>query len=142
LVLRDDIAAKWLKAYESGQQYPIEKMDFFLSLYEKVKSDVVCNYHGSKKFIADHSHDYSMNKLNEIRNDYIHFRPKGWLIDLAGLPLVALKCIEVAKFLAFDSFTIIWHDDNLRVRAERAFEFLQAELEVLDSLYNNESNES
>lgn len=142
LVLRDCIAKKWLEAHNSGKQYPEEKMDFFLSLYEKVKSDVVCRYHGSKKFTAESSHDYSMKKLNELRNDYIHFTPKGWSIELIGLPLVAMKCIEVAIFLAFDSLAIIWHDNDMRIRAERAFTVLQAELQVLDLLYKNESNES
>jgi hypothetical protein len=138
LVLRDDIAAKWLNAHELGKPYPEEKMDFFLSLYEKVKSDVVCRFYGSKKFIAESSHDSSMQKLNELRNDYIHFRPKGWSIELAGLPFIALKCLEVAKFLAFDSFTIIWHDGDLRYRAERAFAIVQAELMALDVLYKVE----
>lgn len=141
LVLKDDIAAKWLKAHESGKPYPEEKMDFFLSLYEKVKSDVVCRYHGSKRFIAEPSHDYSMKKLNELRNNYIHFRPKGWSIELAGLPSVALNCLEIAKFLAFDSFTIIWHDGDLRNRAERAFAVVQAELKVIETLYEAGTDE-
>ena len=110
LVMRDDIRKKWLKALETDRQFPIEKMDYFLSLYEKVKSDSVCGYVESKKFVAEESHDYSMSKLNELRNDYIHFGPKGWSIELTGLPSVVLNCIEVAKFLAFDSFNTIWHD--------------------------------
>jgi len=141
LVLRDDIRAKWLKAHESGNPYPEEKMDFFLSLYEKIKSDVVCRFHGSKKFIAGPSHDYSMNKLNELRNDYIHFRPKGWSIQLAGLPSVALNCLEVAKSLAFDSLTIIWHDGDLRTRAERSFAIVQDGLKVIEALYEAKADE-
>ena len=139
LVLRDDITAKWLKAHESDKAYPGEKMDFFMSLYEKVKSDVVCCYYGSRKFIAESSHDYSMQKLNELRNDYVHFRPKGWSIELAGLPTLVLKCVDVARFLAFDTSTIIWHDSDLRLRAERAFGVVQAELHALELLYNKES---
>lgn len=141
LVLRDDIRTKWLKAHESGEPYPEEKMDFFLSLYKKIKSDDVCRYYGSKKFIAEPSHDYSMKKLNELRNDYIHFRPKGWSIELAGLPSVALNCLDVAKFLAFDSFTIIWHDGELRTRAEQSFDVVQAELKVIEALYEAKAHE-
>jgi hypothetical protein len=32
LVLRDDLAAKWLHSYRSGKNYPVEKMDFFITL--------------------------------------------------------------------------------------------------------------
>lgn len=135
LVMRDDIRKKWLKALDEDRQFPIEKMDYFLSLYEKVKSDAVCGYVGSKKFIAKESHDYSMEKLNELRNDFIHFCPKGWSIELIGLPSVVLKCIEVANFLAFHSFNTIWHDCELRSRAERAFKFLFAELQALEFIY-------
>jgi hypothetical protein len=60
---------------------------------------------------------------------------------LAGLPSVALKCLEVAKFLAFDSFTIIWNISDLRNRAERAFTVVQAELLALDVLYKDETGE-
>ena len=107
-------------------------MDFFLSLYEKVKSDVVCRYPESKRFVAEPSHDYSMKKLNDLRNNYIHFMPKRWLIELAVLPSVALNCLEVAKFLAFDSFTVIWHDVDLRNRAELSFAFVRTELIALE----------
>jgi hypothetical protein len=83
LVLRDDIAAKWHKAHESGKPYPEEKMDYFLSLYEKVKSDVVCCYHGSKRFIAEASHDYSMqNSMNYEMITFTSARKDGrfsWL---------------------------------------------------------------
>jgi hypothetical protein len=135
LVMRDNIREKWLKALEQDTQFPIEKMDYFLSLYGKVKSDAVCVYVGSKKFISLESHDYSMSKLNELRNNFIHFSPKGWSIELIGLPSVILKCIEVAKFLAFDSFNTIWHDGELRDRAERAFTFLIAELKTIETIY-------
>src|SRR6478752_487934 len=37
LALRDKIAGKWLKAYRDGGDYPAEKLDEFLNLYQKVK---------------------------------------------------------------------------------------------------------
>lgn len=66
--------------------YPEERMDIFLSLYEKIKSDVVCRYTGSTRFVPDPRHDESMRKLNQQRNDFIHFLPKVWSVeDLASL---------------------------------------------------------
>lgn len=139
LVMKDELAAKWLKAYETGGPFPPDKMDYFLSLYEKVKSDDVCRYIGSKKFIPGTSHDYSMKKLNELRNDYIHFFPKGWSIEIEGLPSIAMDCLEIVQFLGFDSFTMIWHDNDLRERAQRAIIFLQAGLKAVGELYKVEN---
>jgi hypothetical protein len=42
---------------------------------------------------------------------------------------------SIFSFLAFDSFDTIWHDNELRGRAERAFTFLIAELKTLESIY-------
>jgi hypothetical protein len=131
LVMKDHIMTKWLKAHDAGQPYPEARMDYFLSLYEKVKSDAVCGYVGSKHFIADANHDYSMKKLNELRNGFIHFFPQGWSIELKGLPAVCLRSIDVAQFLAWDSRTIIWHSESLEGRASAAMSALRTNLEAM-----------
>ena len=136
LLMRDEIRDKWLKAHEKGAPYPEERMDFFVALYEKVKSDAVCRYVHSKKFVPGPSHDYSMNKLNELRNDFIHFFPKSWSIQLAGLPKICADCLEVAHFLGWESMTILWHDASLSERGLRASGQLRASLEGLNAIYN------
>jgi len=136
LVMKDLVAAKWLKAHESGAPYPEDRMDFFLSLYEKVKSDEVCRYVGSKKFVPGVSHDSSMRTLNELRNGFVHFSPKVWSIELAGLPSICLDCLDVAQFLGWDSGTIIWHDEGLSRRAQIALTVLRAELSVISRIYD------
>jgi hypothetical protein len=98
LAMKNDIAARWLKAHNAGAPYPEEKMDFFLNLYEKVKSDAVCRYVESKKFVPGPSHDYSMKKLNELRNNFIHFLPKVWSVELTGLPAVCLGASKLRTF--------------------------------------------
>lgn len=135
LVMKEELTAKWLKAHETGGPYPENRMDFFLSLYEKVKSDVVCRYVHSKRFVPGPSHDYSMGKLNELRNDFIHFFPKGWSIQLAGLPKVCIDCLDVAQFLGWESMTILWHNPSLNERGREASAQLRAELERLEGVY-------
>lgn len=137
LVMKDEIRDKWLKAHEKSAPYPEQRMDFFLALYEKVKSDAVCRYVQSKKFVPGPSHDYSMNKLNELRNDFIHFFPKSWSIQLAGLPKVCVDCLEVAHFLGWESMTILWHDASLSERGQRASSQLRAALDKLSSIHKS-----
>lgn len=139
LVMRDDVRRKWFQAHEKGTEYPDDRMDYFLSLYDKVKSDVVCLYVGSKKFVPGTSHDYSMAKLNELRNDFIHFMPKAWAIELAGLAKVCLDALDVAHFLGWESMTIIWHDATLRERTELASSKLKESLSALDGVYGRAS---
>ena len=139
LVMKEHISSKWLKAHEDGSQYPDPKMDFFLSLYEKVKTDAICSYVGSKKFVPADGHDYSMNKLNELRNGFIHFFPSSWSIQIAGLPSVCRRCIEIAHFLGWESGAIIWHDGALQSRALAACNRLQNSLQRLEESFGPES---
>jgi hypothetical protein len=136
LVMKDDVAAKWREAHATGAQYPDERMDFFLSLYDKVKTDVVACYVESKEFVPGASHDSSVKKLNELRNGFVHFMPKVWAIKVAGLPVICLDCLDLACFLAWESGTILWHDEDLSRRAQTALTVLRAELTAIDGIYN------
>jgi hypothetical protein len=63
-----------------------------------------------------------MRKLNEIRNQFIHFMPKVWVLELTGLPAICLDCLAVARFLHKEGGNILWHKTELRERAEEAFD--------------------
>lgn len=121
LVLHDDVAAQWLKAYRESKPIPKEKLDSFLNLYSKVKTTAAAGYVHSRPFVAGPSHNRSMEKLNEFRNDFIHFVPKGWSLELAGLPAICMDCLSVARFLHSDGGNIIWTTVALQRRADLAF---------------------
>ena len=40
-----------------------------------------------------------MKNLNFIRNEFVHFTPKGWSLELSGAPRIAIDCLDVAEFL-------------------------------------------
>ncbi len=128
LALKDNIAAQWLKAHQEGGQYPVEKLDDFLNLYKKVKSDRMLCYVHSKKFEATQDHDKAVKTLNKLRNEFIHFVPKGWSLELTGLPEVCLSCLEIIEFLGWESGNILWYEEAHGERAmsvlKRAREFL------------------
>lgn len=124
LALRPKVAAKWLKAHESGEPYPIDKLDDFLSLYAKVKDRDSFHTVGAGPFQPGSSTDTSLTRLNDIRNDFTHFTPKGWSLELAGLPRICLDSLELIQFLAWESTAITWYRRVHLVRAKRALKRL------------------
>jgi hypothetical protein len=103
--LRNNIAARWLKAHRSGAPYPVEKLDDFLNLYAKVKAR-----RGAKPaFRPGQTHDESLCRLNALRNDFIHFTPKGWALELGLLPPSCLDTLDLIEFLGWKSNQILWH---------------------------------
>lgn len=142
LALKDEIAAQWLKAYREGGQYPVEKLDNFLNLYKKVKSDRMLCYGHSKKFIATPDHNRSVKKLNELRNEFIHFVPKGWSLELTGLPGICLHCLEVIEFLGWESGNIIFYEDVQEKRAMSALREANLLLTDIKEKYEEAANKA
>jgi len=131
-VLTEKSKNEWLKAHEAGSRtYPPQKLDSFPNLYKKIKTELMVRYHGSQKFIATNEQDWSVQKLNSIRNDYIHFQPKLWLIPKEGLPQIAKECLSVIKFLALDSGNVRYRKGFLATKVERLIEQIDS---VLDKL--------
>ncbi len=44
-----------------------------------------------------------MKKLSSIRDEFVHFTPKGWYLEFSGGPAVAIDCLELARFLVLNS---------------------------------------
>lgn len=132
LALRDKVAAKWLAAYEKGGPFPIEKLDEFLNLYKKVKDNG--NFHtlGAGPFVPGQTHDASFERLNEYRNEFIHFTPKGWSLQLLGLPRVCLDVLDLIQFFGWESTAVLWHKQALVSRAKRAVKHLRQMLHSLE----------
>ena len=126
--LQPRVAEKWLKAYEDGGPFPAEKLDNFLNLYAKVKDSN--NFHtvGAGPFIPEASSDWSLERLNEFRNTFTHFTPKGWSLELAGLPSICLDTLNLIQFLGWESTAITWYRRIHQVRSRRALRRLRSSL--------------
>ena len=135
LALRDKIAAKWLSAYENGGPYPVEKLDEFLNLYKKVKDNGNFHVIGAGPFVPGPTHDTSFTRLNEYRNEFIHFTPKGWSLQLLGLPRVCLDALDLIEFFGWESTAVLWHKQVLASRAKRAVKRLRRTLCTLEGTY-------
>lgn len=140
--LKDDVAARWLKAYRDGGKYPKEKLDTFLNLYKKIRSDQMLCFVHSKKFQGSEDHDRSVKKLNELRNEFIHFVPKGWSLDLVGLPDICLRSLEVVNFLGWESGNVTWYEESQGLRAKSALAGAMNRMEVIKSSYMEAVNKA
>lgn len=130
-VLRDRDAKAWHDARSQGKAVAVKgKLRNFLALYELIKSDRMLRYTMSRKFVFTLRHDKSMEALNDIRNDFIHFTPRSWLLELAGLPQIAIDCLDIVSFCGWDSGNILW----LNTSAARTRKDVAALLEVFFDL--------
>lgn len=128
-VLKDKSAEKWLKAYESKKrEFPEVELDTFLYLYKKIKSERMKKYTNSIQFTPSDSQDKSIRKLNLYRNDFIHFVPKAWSIELAGLPSIIHDCIDISEFLVFESNNIDPHDKKFKIHIKKYIELSKKSL--------------
>ena len=133
--LKDDIAAKWLTAYREGSQYPVEKLDSYLNLYKKVQSDTMLFFVHSKKVIPPRSLGRSMKKLNSLRNDFVHFLPKSWSLEVSGLPEICLDCLALIEFLAWGCGNIIWQNEEHKERCLSAIALARSHFKSLERAY-------
>jgi len=92
-------------AWSKGEPQPREqdKLLRFLELYEKIKMQDTLEAASGGQYAGSESHDYSMKKINDLRNEFIHFTPKGWYLDLAGAVQIISDCLDVAEFLVESS---------------------------------------
>lgn len=135
LALRDKVAAKWLDAHRNGGEYPVEKLDEFLNLYKKVKDKDNFHFIGAGPFIPGATHDDSFIRLNSLRNEFTHFTPKGWSLELRGLPSICLDTIDLIEFFGWNSTAILWHKQTLVPRGKRALKKIRTTMRELEGAY-------
>lgn len=111
-VLTPECAKAWLEAYENNTTYPKEILDDFLNLYKKIKGNYMLRYGHSKKFVPKGQEGRSIKKLNGLRNEFIHFTPKGWLLEISGLPQICGDVLRIIDFLVNSSCNILFYSDQ------------------------------
>ena len=133
-VLREKDAQKWTDAYEQGKIRPTDLLlDSYLNLYKKIKSDRMNMYTSSIQFKPKGTQGWSIKKLNSLRNDFIHFIPKGWSIEISGLPRITQDCLDVIDFLAFDCGNIFWNESPLEVKTKNLLTKAKIKLVEIDT---------
>jgi hypothetical protein len=136
-VLKDDCAKAWLDAYERGDgSYPKPRLKNFMELYKSIQSDQMRIYEISQPFTAHGSQGRSVKLLNKLRNEFIHFTPKSWSLELSGLPKLTDDCIDVISFLAFESNNLLWHEGQMEVETRELIDQVRS---MVNQLIENKS---
>jgi hypothetical protein len=103
---------KALRKYSVTGQYPelpARALDRFLNLYKKVKNaNVMRQYTTSQAFIPRRGFQTRIEDLNTFRNEFQHFTPKKWVVEVAVFLEPAQAAIQLIDFLAFKSHNIVW----------------------------------
>ena len=111
---------EWLEKYDNHDQLPECHLDRFLNLYKKTKSTKFLFYDNSNRFIPSETQNSSIKLLNDRRNDFIHYKPAGYLIIMGDRPFsIVTDCLDYIEFLAFQSNNIIWFEEHYKTETER-----------------------
>jgi hypothetical protein len=155
-ILKKECAQEWIAALRRDDEVlPERKLDNFLNLYKKIQagrklydeqlkaghilpgksSDLMMMYVHSQPFKPRGTQTESVRMLNELRNDYIHFLPKGLLLGVHRLPRVVDDCLNIIDFLAFECGNILWHDPNLKTKTKELIRQAKSHLATLNESY-------
>ena len=137
-VLPEKCAKQWLTAYDSNSgKYPEKRLDSFLNLYNKIKSEKMNLYTNSKLFIPKATQDSSVEKLNSLRNDFIHFIPKVWLIEPSYFIQIVYDCLDIISFLAFDCGNVMWQEEDLETQTRELIEKAKKSVALIKKTYSS-----
>lgn len=135
LALTDDCYAAWMDAYNNDKPYPQEKLDSYLCLYKKVKHTESGTIGGNVRFVPKGSQGLSIRRLNRLRNEFIHFTPKSWSLDVGGIPRIGLDCASLISFLGWETQNIFWHQSEIKEQVMKSHLEMCASLEKIERLY-------
>jgi hypothetical protein len=107
LVAKQEDAEAWLKAHEDGTPYPEMMMDSFPNLYDKLKHNEIYGY----KFAPRGTQGRSIKKINEYRNEFVHFMPKGWSLQVSYLPRMCINCLDVICEIDEHTLHLLWENN-------------------------------
>ena len=136
-VMPKRLAAKWIDAYELGEELPPERLDWFLELYAKTKDHELARQLQAVAFQPTESQEDSLCRLHSLRNRFAHFVPGGWSLEVSGLPLICLDVVGFVEFLLTAYRSLIWHDDDHPARFAQSLSRARDELDALATEYAN-----
>lgn len=133
LLARQEDAAAWVTAHEDGSPYPETMMDSFPNLYKKLKQVDVLGY----RFIPRGTQGRSIKRLNQFRNEFVHFMPKGWSIELTGMPTICTDCLDVIGVLDQNSLCMRWESQEQHEEFCEILQQCQSKLQAIRDSYSS-----
>ena len=104
----------------------------FLQLYKKIKKEGKIQSAHGKPDISKGNEDQQMEFLNNVRNNYIHFTPKTWMLHVGTAPDLFLSLIEIPKYLVSQCRKFHWIDEtSQQVNFDAHFKTIESTLNSL-----------
>lgn len=105
---------KRFEAIRLGNEYPKQQFLLdFLKLYNDIKlKNCMMQNTSSKSFLCSEEIDGSIEKINELRNNFIHFIPCNWSIEIALFPEICRQVLSVVEFLILESGNVRFYDND------------------------------
>ena len=135
--LSDKSSTEYMEALDTCGPYPQEKLDSYLNLYRKVKSKKHGEIGGNTRFVPSSTEGKNIKRLDTIRNALIHFTPKGWSLDVDGLPQICLDSSRIIAFLGWETENTVWNHPNYREQAQLCCAKFKTQMGHLKRLYEN-----
>jgi hypothetical protein len=108
------------------------------ALYEKVKNDEHMKLF-TKQLPQSDDNDCCVEKLNNFRNDFIHFQPKNWTIEVSRFPFICLTVIGIIRFLCCESGKVNWYNLELKEKAQVILSECEENLSKIKTTYETNS---
>jgi hypothetical protein len=135
LALTDECFKQWMEAHENRTPYPVEKLDSYLNLYKKVKHAETGQIGGNQRFVAKGAEGGHIKRLNNLRNEFIHFTPKGWSLEVNGLPQICRDVSRLISFLGWETHNVFWHSEQSKAEAMAAHKLFVNAMQRLEEHY-------
>ena len=112
-------------------------LDFFLGLFTKVQaSDQMGMYVNSRPLVPSEAQVASVERLNRLRNEVIHFVPISMTLSVAEWPAMVRDCCSIIRFLAFESGNVVWRgEDGMGAQTGTLLEMVERAAGGVDELY-------
>lgn len=132
--LSDKSKAKMLEWFEVTRARPKtpkpkERMALPMELYERAKDETYMGEFGGSPLRTTAEQDADVEHLNELRRAFMHFTPKGWSIEEAGLPRMVLNATDIIEQLLLQHpANTVRLDDDQKGRVKTAIDHLRSTL--------------
>jgi hypothetical protein len=116
--LRTDLQSAWLDWFDRRLgPPPDEKLADFKTLLKWGRSPKRMSYLGAGPLKLSATQMRDLHKLHDhFRNNFLHFTPKGWCIEAAGLPRIVLTAVEAAERLMLNTQHVRMHLSGNQIR--------------------------
>jgi hypothetical protein len=94
---------------------------------ERAKSEEWKKWGISAPLETSSEEDIAIDKLvKEFRNEFEHFRPKAWSIEITGMPEIIKHVLRVVRHLALDSNSVTYYDEGSEKRTKGAINSIES----------------